>query len=134
MSLLRSGKKVILVDGDLRRPTAHRAMDMPVTPGLVEVLSGEATIDQALQASSTSGLYFLAAGDQPANPVDLLSSQNFRHLLEGLRKEADLVVIDSPPLAAVSDARILSSLADKTVFMVRWATTRRETVLMKTIG
>ena len=128
-----SGKKVILVDADLRRPTTHDAMGLRATPGVVEVLSGEVTVDQALQVDSTTGLYVLTAGNQPANPVDLLTSQHFKKLLEGLRKEADLVVIDSPPLTAVSDARILSTLADKTVFIVRWAMTRRETVLM-TLG
>jgi capsular exopolysaccharide synthesis family protein len=125
-----TGKKVILIDGDLRRSAVHRTLGLKPTPGLVEVLSGQSTIDQALQVSSTSGLYVLVAGNQPANPVDLLSSQNFKNLLDGLRSEADFVVIDSPPLAAVSDARMLAALADKTVFIVRWASTRRETVLM----
>lgn len=126
----RTGKKVILIDGDLRRPQVHRNFGLESVPGLVEVLAGEVALDAALQRDAASGTYVLPAGAKPANPVDLFSSQQLRSLIAGLRGAADMVIIDSAPLAAVSDARILSRLVDKTVFVVRWASTRREVVQM----
>lgn len=126
----RTGKKVILIDGDLRRPQVHRVLGMEAVPGLVEVLAGEVGIDAVLRRDELSGAYILPAGSKPANPVDLFSSQHLKTLVTGLRNAADMVIIDSAPIAAVSDARILSRLADKTVYVVRWASTRREVVQM----
>lgn len=126
--IARTGKKVILIDGDLRRPQVHRLLGIPGQPGLVEVLAGEVKLDAALTRDEEAGVYILPAGAKPSNPVDLFSSQHLKNLVGSLGNAADMVIIDSAPLAAVSDARILARLVDKTVFIVRWASTRREVV------
>ncbi len=124
------GRKVILVDGDLRRPEIHTLLGQDSKPGLVDVLAGEATLQESLRKDDASNLLVLPAGSQSTNPVDLFSSQQLKDILAKLAESADLVVIDSPPVLAVSDARTLSRLVDKTVFIMRWAETRREVAIM----
>ena len=124
------GRKVILIDGDLRRPEIHKLLGQDLKPGLVDVLAGEATLQESLRKDDASNLLVLPAGSQSTNPVDLFSSQQLKDILAKLAESADLVVIDSPPVLAVSDARTLSRLVDKTVFIVRWAETRREVATM----
>lgn len=123
------GQNVVIVDCDLRRPSIHKALGLRSRPGLVEVLAGEVTLDEALMIDSVSGATVLATGAPAADPPDLLASQQMRKLLSDLAERFDLVIIDSAPTLAVSDTRILSRLVDKTVFVVRWAKTRRETAI-----
>jgi len=125
----QTGETVVFLDTDLRKPRAHRALDLPGAPGLVEVLAGEVSLDEAIAADAATGLAFLGAGRGAPNPPDLLNSDHMRALIEELTGRYDLVVLDSSPLVAVSDARILARYADKTAFVVRWADTRREVVM-----
>ncbi len=118
--------KAIIVDADLRHPQIHKRLDMPLKPGLVEFLAGQCRLEDAVRKDEKSGADVLGAGGPTSNAADLLSSDQMKRLLSGLAGSYDLVVIDSPPVLAVSDARILSRLADRTVFVVRWAATRRE--------
>ena len=119
-------KKVVLVDCDLRRPQAHRRLKLAEKPGLVEYLAGEATLDEVLQLDEPSNALIVSAGRTPNNPTDLLTSEHFKDFLRKLSEACDLVILDSSPVLAVSDSRILARLADKTIFVVRWAETRRE--------
>jgi succinoglycan biosynthesis transport protein ExoP len=121
-------KKVIIVDCDLRRPLVHRHLGMDIGPGLVQLLAEEVSMEQALRRDPGSGAWVLTAGGTPANPTDIITSEHFSRLLGTLRTTFDLVVLDSSPVLAVSDSRILSRMADKTIFVVRWAETRREVV------
>ena len=121
------GQNVIIVDCDLRRPSVHKVLGLRSRPGLVEYLAGEVTLDQALAIDPASGATVLTAGAPAADPPDVFASQQMRKLLGELADRFDLVVIDSAPTLAVSDTRILSRLVDKTVFVARWAKTRRET-------
>jgi capsular exopolysaccharide synthesis family protein len=127
---LQSQKRVVLIDADLRRPQLHRKMGLPASPGLVEYLAGEATLDEVMRHDEKSGAQVIVAGGIPNNPTDILASDHMKSLLDELTKANDLVVLDSPPALAVSDPRVLSRLAEKTVYVVRWAETRRETALM----
>ena len=127
---LQSQKRVVLIDADLRRPQLHRKMGLPASPGLVEYLAGEATLDEVLRHDEKSGAQVIVAGGIPNNPTDILASEHMKGLIDELARVNDLVVLDSPPVLAVSDPRVLSRLADKTVYVVRWAETRRETALM----
>ncbi len=121
-------KRVIIIDCDLRRPLVHRHLGMDIGPGLVQLLADEVTMEQAVRRDTASGAWVLTAGGTPANPTDIITSEHFSRLLGTLRSTFDLVVIDSSPVLAVSDSRILSRMADKTIFVVRWAETRREVV------
>lgn len=122
-------KKLVLLDCDLRRPQVHAKLFLGGVPGLVEYLEGEATLEEILEVDDESNALIIPAGRSPENPVDLLASDRFKDLLAMLSEACDMVVIDSPPVHAVSDARILARLADKTIFVARWAKTGRELVL-----
>lgn len=123
------GKKVLIIDCDLRRPSAQKHFDASARPGLVECLLGQVTLEEAIVEHPTSGAELLPAGSPAPNPPDLLGSRQMKLLLESLAEAYDLVVIDSAPVMAVSDTRILARFVDKTVFLVRWADTRRETAM-----
>ncbi len=121
----RYGEKVVVVDADLRRPTIHRLASAVAKPGLVDWLLDRVPFDEILQRHALSGVDVIAAGELPTVPPNLLSSERFKQLLRGLGEQYDLVVIDSAPVLALPDTRVLSMLADKTVFVVRWASTSR---------
>ena len=122
-------KKVVLVDCDTRHPQVHRTLGLSETPGLVEYLAGEASLEEVLQVDEQTNALVIAAGRKPSNSVELLTSERFSDLLKKLSEACDLVVLDSPPVLAISDAKILARLVDKTIFVARWAKTRRELVL-----
>jgi len=93
------------------------------------VVTQEAVLSEAVYEDPETDLHILAAGKRTASPSELLNSQQFRHLLAELRGSYDLIVMDSPPMLAVSDALILTRLADKRLFVVKWAETKRATVM-----
>ena len=122
-------KKVVLVDCDTRHPQVHRTLGLSDSPGLIEYLAGEALLEEVLQLDEETNALVIAAGRKPSNSVELLTSDRFKDLLEKLSEACDLVVLDSPPVLAISDAKILARLVDKTIYVARWAKTRRELVL-----
>lgn len=118
-----AGRRVVLVDADLRRPGLTGVLDGPDRPGLAEVLSGAAPLDAALRDGPMSGLSLL-----PSRPVggvanDLLSATTFQALLDALRERFDMVVIDTPPVLPVADARLVTPYADAVLYAVRWEAT-----------
>jgi len=123
------GKKAILVDCDLRRPVQQDIAGIERSPGLVELLAGQATLKNVVVSDPDSGLDILPAGEGAPNPADLLASKQMKQTLVRLREKYDLVVIDSPPVMAVSDSKILGPLVDRSLVVVRWAKTRRETAI-----
>ncbi len=126
--LAKSGKKVLLIDADLRRPRIHGALGMAQRPGLADLLSGNATREEVIREDKASGAYVMTAGHVTSNAHDILSSRRMKALLLELGLAYDLVIIDSPPISAVSDARLLAREVDRTVFVVRWAETPRAMV------
>ena len=127
--LAKSGKKVIMVDADFRRPGLAGRIGLRAEPGLVELLSGACSFEEVLQKDKVSGAHVISPGVAMGNPPELLASNRMKQILDELAQGYDYVVIDSPPVLAVSDSRILSREADATVFVVRWADTRREAVI-----
>ena len=119
----RYGQRVIVIDGDLRRPAIHRLAGVSHRPGLVEWLLGRNPLEEVIYSTGPGGIDVIPAGDQPQLPPNLLSSDRFRQLLRGLMERYDMVILDSAPVLAVSDTRILATLAEKTLFVVRWAST-----------
>ncbi len=125
----RSGLRVILVDADLRRPRLHEVIGIPNQNGLSEVLTGRANPETAIQPDEKSGLDFLPAGFGSVSPPDLFRSSTMKILLEEMTSYYDLVIIDSPPVAAVSDSFTLSGVVDKSIYVVRWEETPRNVAL-----
>jgi polysaccharide biosynthesis transport protein len=127
--LASTGHSVVLVDCDLRRPALHKSFGVQSQPGLVEVLLGKSSLDAVLATDPPSGARLVPAGEPVRNPADLLGSSRMKCFLAELAEGHDLVILDSPPLLAVSDARMLARIADRTLFLVRWVDTRREKVI-----
>jgi len=124
----KAGQRVVIVDCDMRQPAMHKALGVPNLRGLAEYLMHETTLEEVIDIDPASGLHFVTAGHDPQNPADLLGSERMQRLLERLKRAYDLVVFDTPPVLAVSDALVLLGRVDKTVFLVRWGSTRREAV------
>ncbi|GAA2533792.1 polysaccharide biosynthesis tyrosine autokinase [Mycolicibacterium diernhoferi] len=128
LALAEAGNNVVIVDGDLRRPTLHKYLDLVGAVGFSTVLSGATTLNEALQKSRFSGLTVLTSGAVPPNPSELLASQAAKSLLAELRAEFDYVIVDSTPLLAVTDAAILAAGADGVLLMVRSGHTKSEQI------
>ena len=124
-----SGLKTVLVDCDLRRASSGRALSSEFSKSIVDVLTGAAPLEKCLVRDQKSGAFTLPSVNTPGNPGDLLSSQIMQKIVSRLRERFDFIVIDSPPVLPVNDAKILSRLADAVLFVVRWEKTPREAVL-----
>lgn len=129
LALVEAGHNVVLVDGDLRRPTLHKYLDLVGQVGFSTVLSGGASLQEALQKTRFLGLTVLTSGAIPPNPSELLGSLSARKLLTELREQFDYVIVDSSPLLAVTDAAILAAGADGVMVMVRYGHTKRDQIM-----
>jgi succinoglycan biosynthesis transport protein ExoP len=127
-SAANSGHKVLFIDADLRRPSASRLLSLQKEPGLVDLLLGEITQNEAIRFHEIGGYWSLSAGNKTQNPSDLLGSERMRSIVAACKQTFDLVVIDTPPAGPVVDPMVLSQLSDAIVLVVRWASTAREMV------
>ena len=114
----QTGQRVLLMDGDMRRPRVHAVFGHRQEPGLSNVMAGNAKVSQTVHKTAVPGLWVLPAGHIPPNPAELLGSQRFRDFLTSLKEHFDLIVVDSPPVMAVSDAAIAAHTASGVVFVV----------------
>lgn len=114
-----TGSKVLLIDADMRRGHLASYFGMSNRGGLSEVLSGRIPVRNALRHVGVHGMSFLSCGERPDNPAALLMKQTFRDLLDRLSKQFDLVIIDTPPVLAVTDASIIASEAGATMLVLR---------------
>lgn len=126
LALAENGHNVALIDGDMRRPTLHKYLNLVGPVGFSTVLSRGATLEQTLQKSRFPGLTVLTAGTVPPNPSELLASQSAKNVIDELRERFDYVIIDSTPLLAVTDAAILAAVADGVLLIARYGHTKRE--------
>lgn len=124
--LAQSGSRVMLIEADLRRPRATRYMGLIGGAGLSNVLAGTVALSDVAQPWGDGKLVVLAAGPMPPNPSEILGSDQMRALLANLRHMYDYVVIDAPPLLAVTDAAVLSVMSDGCLLATRYGKTRRE--------
>jgi len=122
VAIAQTGQRVVLVDTDLRRPSLHRLFNLPNNVGLTTSLLHEGIIP--LQPTSLENLSVLTSGPIPPNPSELLGSQRMTHLVESLLADADLVMFDSPPVLAVTDAAVLGRQLDGVLLVVDAAQTR----------
>lgn len=130
VTMAQTGKQVIIIDADLRRPTLHKAFQVSNNQGLTTALLDSHTpINRHLQDTNIPGLRIMASGPLPPNPAELLNSQRMGQVLEALKRSADLIIIDSPPVLTVADAAILAPQVDGCVVVVEVGKTRREALL-----
>lgn len=127
LSLVETGKKVLLIDCDLRKPTIHRKFRISNTSGLTNILLGETTIENTL--SLVGGLSILTSGTLPPNPAEVLESQRMKDFLQEMKSHFDYIIIDTPPLLAVADGQIISSMADGVLLVVESKKTPKDSVL-----
>lgn len=124
----QQGKKVLLVDSDLRRPTMHFAFDITNNIGLTNALMKQTSLAKAVYRAGEENLYILPSGPVPPNPAELLASKAMDELVEEMYREFDIVLFDSPPLLAVTDAQILANRCDGTILVVRSAKSDKDEV------
>ena len=125
--------RVVLVDADVRKPTQHKLFHLNKQPGLSDALLAEnSDLQQYLHEVHIPNLRILTSGRTPPNPAELLSSQRMRHLLETLHTEADVVIVDTPPLLVVTDAAVLASYIRDVVLVVNAKRTQRSAMARAT--
>jgi succinoglycan biosynthesis transport protein ExoP len=117
-SLARAWKRTLLIDGDLRNPATHRLFNVPLDPGLSEVLRGEAEAVHAIRATSIGRLWVLPAGHWDAHAVQALAQDHVRTLFQTLKQQYDFIIIDSCPVLPVTDSLLLGQHADGVLFSV----------------
>ncbi len=123
-----SGERVIVVDADLRRPRIHQTLNVENSAGLVDLLTGQASIEQVLRVSEIDGksVHYLTAGQATPQATELIRSPQMKRLVQSLAANFSLVILDGPPVLPVADAKVLSTLVDRILYVVRWHSTRRE--------
>ncbi|MDO7867845.1 polysaccharide biosynthesis tyrosine autokinase [Nocardioides jiangxiensis] len=126
LALAQAGRRVLLVDGDLRRPRVAQLMGMDGSIGLTTVLVGRTKLEDSIQRHKESGVHVLASGPTPPNPSEILQANATHDLLGRLRDAYDIVIIDAPPLLPVADAALLATAADGAIIVTRHGKTTRD--------
>jgi succinoglycan biosynthesis transport protein ExoP len=124
ISLAQTGRKVLLIDGDLRKPTQHHIHNLSNTLGMSDLLTDRFSYSDVIKRTTVATLDLITAGDELPNPAELLTSSRLPELIERLRALYDFVVVDSPPILAVTDPAILSAVTDGVILIVRANTLR----------
>ncbi|MFN3190783.1 MAG: polysaccharide biosynthesis tyrosine autokinase [Aureliella sp.] len=119
VSMAQSGRRVLLIDADFRRPRIAKIFGIDAKNGMATVIAGKAELDEAIYDGPVANLSIMPGGKRPNNPAELLSSQRFADLVELLREKFDMIVIDTPPLLAVSDPGAVAGLVDGVVLTMR---------------
>ena len=128
ISIAETGKKVLLIDADMRRPALVRLLVEKGTPGLSNVLAGIVEAEEAIRPEIYPHLDVMFSGDIPPNPSELLSSERMQDMVESLSKRYDYILIDTPPVGVVSDACIVANLLDGVLLLVRQGSSRKDAV------
>ncbi|MGG0590889.1 CpsD/CapB family tyrosine-protein kinase [Priestia megaterium] len=122
----QQGLRVLLIDADLRKPTAHYTFRLENHVGLTNVLTKQSTLGQAVQGTEVPELFLLTSGPIPPNPAELLASNNMTELLKEMKQEFDMIIFDTPPVLAVADAQILANQVDGSILVVSSGKTDKE--------
>lgn len=123
-----AGKRVLLVDADMRRPTLHHTFQQTNKVGLSNLLLKKGRLQDSVKRSGIVGLDLLLCGQIPPNPAELLSSPALDSLIEEMKEKYDLIIFDSPPLLSVTDSKILANKCDATVLVVNTGRSEKESV------
>ncbi|ANU17763.1 capsular biosynthesis protein [Planococcus maritimus] len=124
-----SGKKVLLVDADMRKPTLHHTFHLNNHMGLSNLLIGKGELEQSVRDSGIQGLELLTSGQIPHNPAELLDSPMLDRLIEKMKERYDLIIFDSPPILSVSDSKIMANKCDGTVLVVNTGKTEKQSAI-----
>jgi capsular exopolysaccharide synthesis family protein len=127
-TMAQSGHKTLLIDTDMRRPRLHSSMGIPRGRGLSNLILGEEDYDEVIKATEIPNLFVLPCGSLPPNPAELLMTKRFDHVLAELKKRFTRIILDSPPLGAVTDAVVLSRHVDGVIMVLRAGRTQRDEV------
>lgn len=119
-------RSVLLIDADMRKPTEHHTFGVSNRIGLSSLLSQRSFLDSAIQETSIPNLSVIASGPIPPNPAEMLASKRMASIIEELRGKYDVILIDSPPLLAVTDAQVLSTKCDGVLFVMHQGRVKRE--------
>jgi protein-tyrosine kinase len=122
----QTGKKVLLIDADLRKPTVHYTFQVDNLSGLTNVLTKQSTMEEAVNETKVENLFVLTSGPIPPNPAELLGSKAMDELLVSSLETYDIVIFDTPPVLAVTDAQILANKCDGTILVVNSGKTEIE--------
>jgi len=125
----QEGKKVLLIDADMRKPTTHYTFSRMNATGLSNLLTRQWEIDDVIQQTDIEGLDLITSGPIPPNPAELLGSKTMDALIEKLKEKYDLIIFDAPPVLSVTDAQILSNKADGTILVLNAGTTEKESIV-----
>ncbi|GKX67444.1 CpsD/CapB family tyrosine-protein kinase [Inconstantimicrobium mannanitabidum] len=128
LSFAQADKKVILIDCDLRKPSLHQKFHISNLAGLSDVLVGQANLEETI-VEYADNLHILTSGKIPPNPAEMLDSKLMEILLNEIKEHYDIVILDSSPLLAVTDAQVLSRKVDGTIVVVKAEHTKRQSVL-----
>jgi polysaccharide biosynthesis transport protein len=127
-TMAQSGQKTLVIDTDMRRPRLHNSVGVARGRGLSNLILGEEDYDEVIRATEIPNLFILPCGALPPNPAELLMTKRFEHVLAELKKRFARIILDSPPLGAVTDAVVLSRHVDGVVMVVRAGRTQRDDV------
>ncbi len=122
----QEGKKVLIVDGDMRKPSMHYSFHTTNSPGLSNLLSRQWSIEDVVKETGIKGVHLIPCGQLPSNPAELLSSSVLDLLLAEMKEKYEVVIFDAPPLLAVADAQILSNKCDGTILVINTGKTTKE--------
>lgn len=128
ITMAQAGSRVALIDCDLRRPKVHKIFNMSREQGMSNILVGKLEVNEALQQAAIPNLFVIPSGPVPPNPSEILGSSRMQDLIAGLRQNFDRVLIDSPPITAVTDAAVLTRSIDGAVLVIRSNDKSRELV------
>lgn len=133
LTFAQTGAKVLLIDGDLRKSKVHKYMKVDNKMGLSNVLGSFASLDECIQHNAETNLDYITTGHTPPNPLELLSSDKMKEVLEELKTRYDYIFIDTPPVNVVADTTAISGLCDGVLFVVRYKYTTQD-MLYKAIS
>ncbi|MBB4824903.1 capsular exopolysaccharide synthesis family protein [Sporosarcina luteola] len=126
IAFAQEGKKVLLVDADLRKPTVHYTFNQFISPGLTNILLGDWHVEDVVKESGVDRLQLITCGPIPSNPVELLSSTSMDKFLAEMKDKFEIVLFDAPPLLSIADAQILSAKCDGTIIVVSSGKTEKK--------
>lgn len=125
----QTNKKVLLIDADLRKPTAHHSFNISNRYGLTDMITNQCSMEMAIKETDVPNLSVITSGSIPPNPSEILASQKMTMLLEELKEKFDFILIDTPPVLAVSDAQIIATKCDGVIFVVDAGKVKRDLVI-----
>jgi len=128
IGIAQAGMRVLFVDADMRRPRAHELFEVGTEPGLSNLLVGVASVEAVVSQTAVQNLWFMPAGKTPPNPAELLGSRRFLDVIESMKAHFDYIVVDTPPVMAVTDATVAAHRASGVLFVIAADVTSRQEV------